>query len=89
MARASHVEKRARALVLELARVTEGRPQQWRMLQDLEQRLGFDQAAMTAAVLEAAKRGWIAVDPLAAKGKAPPHSISLTEEGRQALKAKN
>jgi hypothetical protein len=59
VARASKVERQARALCGELARVTGGRPVQWRMLHEIEERLGFDEKATAAALLAALERGWI------------------------------
>jgi hypothetical protein len=82
VARQSKVEKNARALCVELARVTNSRPMQWRMLGSLAQGLKFTDDEMGAAILAAAEREWILVDELAAKGDAPPHSICLTDDGR-------
>jgi hypothetical protein len=85
--RRAGAEALARRLVAEIYRATDGRPVQWRMLQEtIEQRLGFDQPSSTAALLAAAAHGWIRVDPLAERGEAPPHSISLTDEGRRLAK---
>jgi hypothetical protein len=55
--RASQIEKRARALCVELARVTDIRPMQWRMLDSLAKGLKFTDDEMVAAILAAAKRG--------------------------------
>ena len=81
MAKPSKAEKQARALCDELARATGGRPVQWRMLHEIEERLGFDEKATAAALLAAIERGWIQVDQLAEKGIVPPHSICLTDDG--------
>ena len=40
---------------------------QWRMLHEIEERLGFDEKATAAALLAAVERGWIQVDQLAEK----------------------
>ena len=58
-----------------------------RLHEMLEQRLSFDQASTPAALLTAAARGWIEIDPMAARGEASPHSLSLTEAGRRRLEA--
>jgi hypothetical protein len=53
MARAYQAEKRARALCAELARVTDGRPMQWRMVAPIAKAVGVDDAAAYAAVSHA------------------------------------
>ena len=74
MPRASHVERQARALCVELARVTDSRPMHWRTVAPIRQAVGLDDAS--AAVAYAAGQDW-----LLAEGQ-PPHSICLTEGGR-------
>jgi hypothetical protein len=69
MAKPSKAEKQVRALCVELARATGGRPVQWRMLHEIEERLGFDEKATAAALLAAIERNWIQVDQLAEKGE--------------------
>ena len=55
---------------------TAGKPQHWETLENL----GAVQAD-AAAIVYAVEMGWILVTP-----KHDPHSVSLTEEGRQLLK---
>ena len=76
MVGASQAFRRARALCLELERVTGGRPVQYRMVAPIAQSIGFDAAAAEAAVALAIEQGW-----LIGTGK-PPHSVCLTDEGR-------
>jgi hypothetical protein len=68
------VERQARALCAELARVTGSRPQQWCAAQAIGRAIGLDDPG--AAVAYAIGRDWML------GGGAPPHSISLTEAGR-------
>jgi hypothetical protein len=65
-----------RALCVELARVTDGRPLQWRMVRLIGPAVGQDEAAVDAAIAYAVERDW-----LIAAGN-PPHSICLTDAGR-------
>jgi hypothetical protein len=74
--RTSLVEKRARALCVELARATGGKPLQWRMVRLIGPALGQDEAAVDAAIAHAVEQGW-----LLAAGS-PAHSICLTDAGR-------
>ena len=76
MARASRVENRARALCIELARVTDSRPMQYRMAQTIAKAVGQDEAAADATIAYAIERDWLI------GGGNPPHSICLTESGR-------
>ncbi len=76
MARASRVENRARALCIELARVTDSRPMQYRMAQTIAKAVGQDEAAADAAIAHAIEKRW-----LIGEGK-PPYSICLTNDGR-------
>jgi hypothetical protein len=66
----------ARALCVELARVTDGRPLRWRMVQLIGPAVGQDEATADMAIAYAVERDW-----LIAAGS-PPHSICLTDEGR-------
>jgi hypothetical protein len=66
----------ARALCVELARVTDGRPLQWRMVRLIGPAVGQDEASVDAAIAYAVARDW-----LIAAGN-PPHSICLTDAGR-------
>ena len=66
----------ARALCVELARVTDGRSFQWRMVQLIGPAVGQDEATADMAIAYAVERGW-----LIAAGS-PPHSICLTDDGR-------
>jgi hypothetical protein len=65
-----------RALCVELALVTDGRPLQWQMVRLIGPTVGQDEAAVDAAIAYAVERNW-----LIAAGN-PPHSICLTDAGR-------
>ena len=67
----------ARALYVELARATGGKPLQWRMVRLIGPALGQDEAAVDAAIAQAVEQGW-----LLAAGN-PAHSICLTDDGRR------
>ena len=60
----------ARALCVELARVTANRPLQWRMVRMIGPAIGQDETAVDAAIAYAVKQGW-----LLAAGN-PAHSIA-------------
>jgi hypothetical protein len=66
----------ARALCVELARVTANRPLQWRMVRMIGPALGQDEAAVDAAIAYAVEHGW-----LLAAGN-PAHSICLSDARR-------
>ena len=66
----------ARALCVELARVTANRPLQWRMVRMIGPAIGQDEAVVDAAIAYAVEHGW-----LLAAGN-PAHSICLSNEGR-------
>ena len=66
----------ARALCVELARVTANRPLQWRMVRMIGPAMGQDEAAVDAAIAHAVEQGW-----LLAAGN-PAHSICLSDAGR-------
>ena len=66
----------ARALCVELARVTANRPLQWRMVRMIGPAIGQDEAAVDAAIAYAVEQGW-----LLAAGN-PAHSICLSDAGR-------
>jgi hypothetical protein len=66
----------ARALCVELARVTDGRPLQWQMVRLIGPAVGQDEVSVDAAIAYAVERDW-----LIAAGN-PPHSICLTDAGR-------
>ena len=66
----------ARALCVELARVTANRPLQWQMVRLIGPALGQDEAAVDAAIAYAVEQGW-----LLAAGN-PAHSICLSDAGR-------
>src|SRR5260370_31429843 len=65
----------ARALCVELARVTDGRPMQWRMVRLIGPAVGQDEASFDAAIAYAVRRGW-----LIAAGH-PPHKLCLPAAG--------
>ena len=67
----------------EIYRATDGRPMRWATLQKVQDALGYDDATMTAVLVAAAEQDWVEIDPLAARGEAAPHSVSLTDAGRQ------
>src|SRR5260370_33056421 len=66
----------ARALCVDLARVTDGRPLQWRMVRLIGPAVGQDEAAVAAAIAYAVEQ-----DSLIAGGNLA-HSICLSEPGR-------
>ena len=66
----------ARALCVELARVTANGPLQWRMVRMIGPAMGQDEAAVDAAIAYAVEHGW-----LLAAGN-PAHSICLSDAGR-------
>ena len=72
----SQVERRARALCVELARATRGRPMHWCTVDSIMAAAGVADAAADDAIAYAVERDW-----LLAEGR-PPHSICLTEGGR-------
>jgi hypothetical protein len=67
----------ARALCIELARVTANRSLQWRMVRLIGPAIGQDEAAVDAAIAYAVERDW-----LLAAGN-PAHSICLPDAGRR------
>jgi hypothetical protein len=66
----------ARALCVELARATGGKPLQWRMVRLIGPALGQDEAAVDAAIAHAVEQGWLL------PAGSPAHSICLTDAGR-------
>ena len=76
MARKSEVERQARALCVEQARVTGGKVMQWRTVEPIATGAGLDDAAASQAIAYAVERDWLLTE-----GK-PPHSICLTDGGR-------
>jgi hypothetical protein len=74
MARQSEVERQARAVCVELARVTGAKVMQWRTVESIGQTVGLDDAS--AAIAHGAGQDWLLTE-----GQ-PPHSICLTEGGR-------
>ena len=68
---------RARALCAKLARVSDDTPMEYRMVRRMARVLALDYETADAAIGYAIQRGW-----LIGKGE-PPHSISLTDEGRK------
>ncbi len=59
VARASRVENRARALCIELARVTDSWPMQYRMAQTIAKAVGQDEATADMAIAYAVERDWL------------------------------
>ena len=59
MARRSEVERQARALCVELARVTGGRVMQWRTVEPIATGAGLDDAAASEAIAFAVERDWL------------------------------
>ena len=74
MAKTPQVERQARAVCVELARVTNSRPMHWRTVGPIGQAGGLDDTS--AAVAYAAGQEWLLTEDQ------PPHSICLTEGGR-------
>jgi hypothetical protein len=70
---ASETESLAVQLVRALYDATDGRPMQWRMLEELD-------GATTDAIEFAAARGWVIVEA--------PHSICLTDAGRRLMESR-
>ena len=68
MPKSTAVDRRARALCVELARVTDSRLMQWRMAQIIAQAVGLDEATADVAIVYAVERDW-----LIAEGN-PPHA---------------
>jgi hypothetical protein len=69
---ASETETVALHLVRALHKATGGRPQVWRMLEELD-------AATTDAIVYAITRGWVVVQA--------GHSICLTDAGRRLMES--
>ena len=80
MARAPQVEKHARALCAELARVTGGRPLQYRMVRPIVITADLNDAAAEAAIAHAVEKGWLIT---VVADDEPPHGICLTDAGRK------
>jgi hypothetical protein len=78
--RVSKAERQARALCVELARVTGNRPMQYRMVQPIVIAAGLDDAAADAAIAYAVEKGWLTTDVSEDESGAPP-SICLTNDG--------
>jgi hypothetical protein len=74
MAGASEAFRRARALCVELGRVTGARPMQYRLVAPIAQSIGLDAAAADAAVALAIEQKWLV--------RSEEHSVRLTDEGR-------
>jgi hypothetical protein len=75
MAKVSKVERCAHALCGALARMTTGRPMQYRMARPVAIAAAMDDAAADAAVAYAIQKGWLIGD-----GE-PPHSVCVTDGG--------
>jgi hypothetical protein len=76
MANQSQVEKRARAVCVELVRQTGDRQMQYRMVRRIARAVALDYETADAAIVYAVGKGW-----LLGEGE-PPHSICLTDDGR-------
>jgi hypothetical protein len=63
-------------LCVELARVADGRPMQWRMVRLIARSVAFDYKTADAAISYAIQKGWLIGEGV------PPHSICLTDGGR-------
>jgi Mn-dependent DtxR family transcriptional regulator len=66
---------RARRFCAALGDLSERRPQRWRMLHSVAQRLGVGWDEAEAAANEAAEKGWLTIEG--------GHSVCLTEDGRR------
>jgi hypothetical protein len=75
MPKSTAVDRRARALCVELARVTAGRPLQWQLARLIATAAGLDDAAAYTAIAHAIRKGWLIYEG------DPPH-ICLTNQGR-------
>ena len=62
MAKASKAQRQARALCVELARVTGNRPMQYRMVRPIVIAAGLDDADADAAIAYAVEKGWLTTD---------------------------
>jgi hypothetical protein len=67
MPKRTAVDRQARALRVELARVTDNRPMQYRMVSPIAQAAGLDDATADVAIAYAVERGW-----LLGEGDPPP-----------------
>ncbi len=76
MANQFKVEKRARAVCVELARVTGNRPMQYQMARLIARLAAADYETADTAIAYAVGRGWLLTE-----GE-PPHSVCLTVDGR-------
>ena len=65
----------ARAFTKALGALTERRPNQWRMIASVAQRLVVEWPAAEKAALQAEAKGWLIVEA--------GHSVCLTEAGRK------
>ena len=81
MPRKSKAERQARALCVELARVTDNRPLQYRIVQPIVIAAGLDYAAADAAIAYAVEKGWLTT-AVSEDETDPALSICLTQEGR-------
>jgi hypothetical protein len=70
------VDRRARALCVQLARVTEAGSMQWRTARLIVTAAGIDESAAYTAIAYAIRMGWLILE------RDPPHSICLTDAGR-------
>jgi hypothetical protein len=59
MPRTSEVEKRARALCVELARATGGRPMQYQMVRLIARCVAIDYETADEAIAYAVQKGWL------------------------------
>ena len=80
MPKSTPVDRHARALCVELARVTGGRPMQYRMVQPIVKAVGLNEAAAEAAIAYAVEQGWLITE---VADDEPPHSICITDAGRR------
>jgi hypothetical protein len=79
--RTSKAERQARALCVELARVTGDRPMQYRMVRPIVIAAGLDDPAADAAIAHAVEKGWLTTD-VSEDESGPTPSICLTDDGR-------
>lgn len=66
---------RARRFCAALGDLSDHKPQRWRMVHSVAQRLGVDWEEATLAAREAEAEGWLTLQG--------GHSVCLTEEGRR------
>lgn len=65
------------AMIDDIRRATRGRHMRWVMVDEVAQRLKLDDATVDAAIRQAQVKGLLVTEGI------PPHSVCLTDVGRQ------